>query len=298
MGARYKGKIVKPFSSSSPALQKLVANQVRLSALVTITLLLLTAWILGRLFWFPYQQPQLTKWQPTSSSTESSAQESLDLASLYNSHLFGQYQAVKKTTRQPKLEDAPKSRLNIIVVGVVTSTNPEKNLAVIAKNNQQATYGIDEVIEGTRVKLVQVQSDRIIIENAGRNETLMLEGLKYSSPVNNERSSASLSNQTKNKLAQIRAEIASNPQQIFQYVRMSQLKRNGEAMGYRLSAGKSRELFDAVGLKEGDVATHLNGQDLRNTAAMGEIFNSLVELTELNLTVERDGQPYDIYIEL
>lgn len=289
---------MKPFSSSSPALQKLVANQPRISALITVTLLLLTAWILGRLIWFPYQQPPLVEWQSPSSSAVQGTQTKLDLANLHNSHLFGHYQVAKKPTVQPKLEDAPKSRLNIVVVGVVTSTNPQKNLAVIAKGGKQATYGIDEVIEGTRAKLVQVQSDRVIVENAGRNETVMLEGLKFSSPVQKNRPAVTISNQTKDKLAQIRAEITRNPQQIFQYVRMSQIKRNETIVGYRLSPGKSRELFDAVGLEEGDVATQLNGLDLRNSAAMGEIFNSLSELIELNLTVERDGQPYDIYIEL
>lgn len=287
---------MKPLSSSSPAFQKLVANQVRISALVTVTLLLLTVWILGRLIWIPYQQSPIITWQAPSTSSQR-AQTTLDLASLHNSHLFGHYQAVIKPT-QPKLEDAPKSRLNVVVVGVVTSTNPQKSLAVIAKAGKQATYGIDEVIEGTRAKLVQVQSDRVIVDNAGRNETVMLEGLKFSSPVQKNRVEMTISNQTQDTLAQIRTEITRNPQQIFQYVRMSQLKRNETIVGYRLSPGKSRELFDAVGLEEGDVATQLNGLDLRNSAAMGEIFNSLSELTELNLTVERDGQPYDIYIEL
>lgn len=289
---------MKPLSSSSPAIQKLVANQARISALVTVILLLLTVWILGRLVWFPYQQPQLAKWQPSSSTAVQGAPTKLDLASLHNSNLFGHYQAARKPVVQPKLEDAPKSRLNIVVVGVVTSTNAQKSLAVIAQGGKQATYGIDEVIEGTRAKLVQVQSDRVIVDNAGRNETVMLEGLKFSSPVQKSQPAATISTQTKDKLAQIRTEIARNPQQIFQYVRMSPIKRDESVVGYRLSPGKSRELFDAVGLKEGDVATQLNGLDLRNSAAMSEIFNSLSDLTELNLTVERDGQPYDIYIEL
>lgn len=283
-------------SSSSPVLQKLIANQARVSALLTITLLLLTAWILGRLIWFPYQQTQITPWKASASASQA-ADVRLDTANLYNSHLFGEYKAAVKPVVKQKLEDAPKSRLNVVVVGVVTSTNPQKSLAVVAKGGKQATYGINETIEGTRAKLVQVQSDRIIVDNAGRNETVMLEGLKYSAPVQKAQPKAA-NNLDKGKLDQIRAEITSNPQQIFQYVRMSQLKRDGDVAGYRLSPGKSRELFDSVGLKEGDVATHLNGQDLRNAAAMGEIFKSLSELTELNLTVERDGQPYDIYIEL
>ncbi len=291
----YQGNSVK-LSHRSSALQKFIANQARVSALLTITLLLLTAWILGRLIWFPYQQVEVTKWQPSSSVSQVS-ETRLDTANLYNSHLFGEFQTAVKPSAKPKLEDAPKSRLNVIVVGVVTSSDPQKSLAVVAKGGKQATYGINEVIEGTRAKLVQVQSDRIIVDNAGRNETVMLEGLKFTAPVAKPQTKA-VSPLSQDKLNKIRVDITSNPQLLFEYVRMSPLKRDGKISGYRLSPGSSRELFDSVGLKEGDVATHLNGKDLRNMSAMAEIYKNLSDLTELNLTVERNGQPYDIYIEL
>ena len=47
----------------------------------------------------------------------------------------------------------------------------------------------------------------------------------------------------------------------------------------------------------GDIATQLNGQDLTDPAAMGNIFRSISELTELNLVVERDGQQHEVFIE-
>lgn len=292
---------MKPFSFRSPSLQKLVANQAVISAWVTVIFLLSAAWVAGKLIWFPYQQVDFVTWQPSSRNMPAGSQQArLDLSTLQNSHLFGRYQAdVVAPVAKPKLEDAPKSRLNLVLVGVVTSSDAGKSLAVVAKGGKQATYGINEVIVGTQAKVVQVQADRIIVDNSGRNETVMLEGIKYSTPVQRAaQTSPALSANTKDKLEQIRAEITKDPKQIFQYVRMSQMKQDGEVVGYRLSAGKSRELFDSVGLKNGDVATHLNGQDLRNAAAMGEIFSHLSELTELNLTVERNGQPYDIYIEL
>ena len=96
----------------------------------------------------------------------------------------------------------------------------------------------------------------------------------------------------------IRDEIRRDAKQIFQYVRMSQVKKEGLVIGYRLSPGKDKALFDSVGLKSGDIAIAINGQALQDPAAMGEVFRSLSQLTELTLTVERDGQPFEIYIEL
>ena len=99
------------------------------------------------------------------------------------------------------------------------------------------------------------------------------------------------------KLEEIKAKITKDPQQIFQYVRLSQVKRDGNVIGYRVSPGKDPELFKSVGLQSGDIATQLNGQDLTDPAAMGSIFRSISDLTELNLVVERDGQQHDIFIE-
>ncbi|MGT0149781.1 hypothetical protein ACT691_10065 [Vibrio metschnikovii] len=41
----------------------------------------------------------------------------------------------------------------------------------------------------------------------------------------------------------------------------------------------------------------LNGLDLTDPSAMTQVFESISDLTELNLTVERDGQQHDIYIQ-
>lgn len=279
-----------------------ISVQQRISYVVMVFLLTLSAWIGGRMLWQPWSTPTVAQWQAGSvaSGAESAAQ--IDISELQNSHLFGKHQTDAPVVEQPKVQDAPKSRLNVVLVGVVTSSNPAKSLAVIANRGQQVTYGIDEVIEGTRAKLIQVQSDRVIIDNSGRNETVMLDGTKYSKPSVAPTQAASeqttSSQVALDSIASIREEIRQDARQIFQYVRMSQVKQDGEVVGYRLSPGKNSVLFDAVGLQSGDIAVSINGLDLKDSETMGEVFRSLSQLTELNLTVERDGQPHQIYIEL
>lgn len=280
----------------SESIQEIQIQQ-RLSKIVVIVLLAISAWILGRLIWQPFTSESITQWQPKSSNNQSTnVGSSVNLTELQNGQLFGQYQEQQKVVEKPKVQDAPKSQLNVVLVGVVTSTNPNKSLAVIANRGKQETYGIGEVIEGTRAKLYQVQQDRVIVDNSGRNETVMLEGLKYDRPEPRQASEPPPVSQ--DKLEQIRDEIRQDTKQVFQYVRMSMVKTGNDVVGYRLSPGKDPALFNAVGLESGDIATQINGLDLKDSAAMGEIFKSLSELTELTLTVERDGQPYEIYIEL
>ncbi|WP_295900354.1 type II secretion system protein GspC [uncultured Vibrio sp.] len=288
-----------------------VIIQQRLSLVCCVTLLMSAAWVVGQLFWLMQNSAEaVTPWRAQAVSSQHQSQSSLDTSTLKNSHLFGVYQQDAKKVEAPVVQDAPKTRLNLTLVGVVASSDDTKSLAVIANRGSQSTYGINEQIEGTRAQLKAVFSDRVIIDNSGRDETLMLAGIDYSKlsanapavtkPAQNRHGNNSANNNASNsaaKLESIRTEIAEDPQKVFQYVRMSQVKRDGNVLGYRVTPGKEPELFRSVGLESGDIAVQLNGQDLTDPAAMSNIFKSISELSELSLTVERDGQNHDINIE-
>ena len=134
----------------------------------------------------------------------------------------------------------------------------------------------------------------------------MLEGLEYtkiSTEKNHTGSSGTVignnrQNSNQDELEQIRKEMAQNPQSVLKYIRLSQVSNDGKIEGYRVNPGKDRKLFDSVGLKPGDIATSLNGIDLTDPAAMSSLWKNMSEMTELNLTVQRDGQLHDIFIGL
>ncbi|MGC9401082.1 type II secretion system protein GspC [Vibrio genomosp. F10] len=301
--------------ASNVWLQKLTAHSVviqqRASLLLCVLLLVLSAWMLGKVFWL-VQSPvdSVTPWVAQPISKQNKAQSTIDTSSLTGSHLFGEYKQESKPIEKPVVQDAPKTRLNLTLVGVVASSDNGKSLAVIANRGRQATYGLNEQIEGTRVQLKAVFNDRVIIDNSGRDETLMLAGIDYSKlsqntaqntaavrPSVNRQGNNPVKSDNESNLETVRAQISEDPQKIFQYVRMSQVKRDGNVIGYRVTPGKEPELFRSVGLESGDIATQLNGHDLTDPVSMSKVFSAISELSELNLTVERDGQTHDINIE-
>ncbi len=278
--------------------------QRRLSVAIALVFLVLSAWLAGKMVWLFSDDVQVAPWQPTTSSNTGSSGPALtDIAELQRSFLFGEYTNKPEPVAAPVVTDAPKTRLNLILVGAVANSNPERGLAVIANRGQQATYGVGEVIDGTRARLKAVLIDRVIIENSGRDETLMLEGIEYkrleqpSQASTPKQVNSAANTNSDSQLDKIKAEITAEPQKIFQYVRLSQVKRDGDILGYRVSPGRQPELFNSVGLQNGDIAIQLNGQDLTDPEAMSNIFKSIAEVSELNLTVERSGQQHDIYIE-
>ncbi|MCG3736417.1 type II secretion system protein GspC [Vibrio cincinnatiensis] len=270
-----------------------------LSQALTIVGIVLSAWLVGQSIWLILQpKPSLTLWASTAVPPVSSPSR-LNIQSLQNSELFGRYtvQTASPVTTVVKV-DAPPTRLNLTLVGVVASTDQPRSLAVIANRGQQNTYGLNEEIEGTRAVLKAVFVDRVIIDNSGRDETLMLEGRDYqTSTIQTLERPVAVNSSVEDKLTAIRDEINRSPQEVFKYVSLSQVKQDESVIGYRVSPGKDPALFEAVGLQAGDIAIQLNGLDLTDPSVMTQVFESVSDLTELNLTVERDGQSHDIYIQ-
>lgn len=285
--------------------------QSTISKSLTVVLVACFAWICGSLLWLMVSpQTSVAQWQSKAVVVAGTKKKSEDdsLSSLLNSKVFGDFNP-KKKIEQPKIvevKDAPKTRLNLILSGIVASSNPSLSLAVIANRGKQNTYGIDEIIDGTRASVKAISADRIIISNNGNDETLMLEGVEYtkiSAEKNATGSSGTVlgnnrQNSNQDELDNIRKEMAKNPQSVLKYIRLSQVSNNGKITGYRVNPGKDRKLFDSVGLKPGDIATSLNGIDLTDPSAMSALWKNMSEMTELNLTVQRDGQLHDIFIGL
>lgn len=275
-----------------------------LTRIATWLLVILLAWILGRLVW-SVAQPATgpSPWQAKTVSVSASNRSGFQVSDVLGMNLFGRYQqnapVVKK---EPVKQDAPETRLNLTLVGVVASSSPQTSLAVITNRGKQNTYGLNEAIEGTRATLQAVYVDRVIIRNSGRDETLMLDGVKFSkeqsrsAPVTKKVSKSSRA--PSSELGKIKQEILEKPQTLFSYIRLSQVKRDGELVGYRVNPGKERALFDAVGLKANDLAVSLNGNDLTDPSVMAKLWTELSQATDFTLTVEREGQLHDIYIEL
>ncbi|WP_105902663.1 type II secretion system protein GspC [Vibrio gangliei] len=281
-----------------------VQNQAQVSFLCTLVLVAMIAWLVGILIWSLFStQPTVSRWtapQVSGSSASARPQSTDSVSSLLSANLFGLYTQTPTESSQPVTKDAPQTRLNLTLVGAVSSSNDKLSLAIIANQGKQSTYGIGETIDNTRVTLQAVYVDRVIIRNQGRDETLMLQGIDYSAspqPVARQAVEPAQTGDGAADLDTIREEISSDPQKIFQYIRLSQVMEEGQLKGYRVRPGNDRALFDQVGLKDGDIATSLNGQDLTDASQMTELWKTALDSMEWNLTVERDGQPHDIYIQ-
>lgn len=298
------------FPIAVTALNQFKRYQVQLSWAVFGSMLAVSAWQVGSMVWMPFQSNTINTWHPTAVSHLSPA-KSVDLTSIKQKNLFG---ISPLSAQGGYAKNAPQTQLNLSLVGVVVSQNAKDSLAIIAKQKTQTTYGVGETITGTRAKLKAVYEDRVIINNVGKNETLMLKDVNYSTvsskhdtyshespmgvmPGNVYGKRPPSIDNTKDILGTIKRELAKDPQTILQYVHFSKTEESGKIVGYKLTPGKVPQFFSSLGLESGDIATAVNDVDLTDPKALMELMGQLKDIDSLNLTVERDGESKDIFIQ-
>lgn len=86
-----------------------------------------------------------------------------------NVDLFG---VIKTNLYKDSVSTAGENRLNVTVVGVVYSDINENNILIIEINGKQVSYTIGDAIFGTNAIIRKIEPQQIIIERAGRFESL------------------------------------------------------------------------------------------------------------------------------
>ena len=73
---------------------------------------------------------------------------------------------------------------------------------------------------------------------------------------------------------------------------------NGQLQGYRVYPGRDRRAFASLGLRPGDLVTEINGIRLNNPTQGLEVFSSLANASQVNVTVERNGSPLVLNLDI
>jgi len=215
------------------------------------------------------------------------------LGSVAGLNLFGR--ADRQAAEQPEAIDAPQTRLNLTLRGVVAAgEGPSARAIISAPGRPEEHYRVGDSLPGGAV-LEQILADRVILRRSGRLEALHLPqedsvGSEVGATVGKAPAAVpNLPTSAIRKLQDYRKKIVREPQQAFNLARVQPVMEDGKIKGYRLSPNRERRLFRQVGLRPGDIVTSVNGIELGNPAQMGQVFSQLSQAPQLDLTVERNG---------
>lgn len=177
--------------------------------------------------------------------------------------------------------DAPETRLDLRLTGVIAAGDRRFSRAFIASGND----GEHGYMIGARLPsgatVHSVQPDRVVLSRNGALETLRLP---------RESHGGASSEPAPLVAAEIRSAQA-NPSRLLEWMRpvAATESNTGRQVGYRVYPGRDPDRFTKLGLMPGDLVTAVNGLPLDDPARSMELLRSLGASDSITLTVERDG---------
>lgn len=276
--------------------------------LASLALVVVIAKLAAELVWALVPTPEGAVWQPPPVTTQPqvAARGGIDLTAISNAHLFGQYTA----PAAPALADlaaAPDTQLALTLLGILSNGRDDKDKGsralIAAQGGEEKPYSVgDDVSRG--VELTAIFPDRVILSRNGRLETLRLDkestGSLIGSPISAvQQQPVNLDNgNAAESLAQIRSELLNDPSKVADYIRVQPVNSGSGLSGYRIYPGRDRTVFAAAGLRPGDIVTAVNGTALNDPGRSLQLLNELSQSSQINLTVDRGGQPQNFSINL
>ena len=316
-------------------LQKRLVTPQALTALRNLLILLFLIWscfTLARLFWLLVPAPALpdvpniTPSNTVTTGSGAPSASSIDLEPLLAAEIFG---ALDKNAPEPEvveqtavIEDAVETKLNLTLKGVIRSSIPSNSEAIIAHGRKEEVYKVgDSLPGGTRVKLVQVDSHRVILDNSGRTEALNLFDPSKVSSSSVSRAPSRRPGLTTPSFRRgvtrfeqseddgdIDSEAADGPddtvtikrppKSLSDVIRFSVAREGGDIIGYKIRPGRDRDSFSELGLQNNDIVTEINGIALTDSGSVTKVYREMRTATSASVEILRDGQSLQLNIEL
>jgi general secretion pathway protein C len=278
------------------ALQKV--NQ-RLPMIVSLLLVIACAHALAKITWMfvPEEDaPMVTTAKPAAPVNNAAVRQQA-IRQLTSAHLFG----IADQPATAKQTSAPKTKLNLVLRGVVAAEPMEMSFAIIArgKKGKEEAFGVGDKIPGG-VTIEEIHADRIILSRNGRLETLFMVKDEDLATLSNGRPVTSSRPPGKPQgLADVRQSLLKNPTSFGDYAIPVIVKENGKQVGYRLQPqSMGEELMAQIGMNASDVITEINGVRLDKPQNGVAALRKLSTAKSITLKVKRNGAEVPLNIQL
>ena len=285
----------------------------KLPGFFSLILMIILSILAAKLMWLIITPKQvITSQVPSTGNSTIISKEKINYGKLIaNQHLFGEV-VVKKApvVKAPVKKQAPKvapTKLNLKLHGIVSYKNDsKKGYALISSSGKtQKVYGKgDELQKG--VTVVDIFSDKVVLDNHGRTEDLILpvKKTKPSSPKKNRQIPSTYPSSFRKQptkktsdldLGAFRREVQSSPQKLLDIASPSPAIVNGNFIGFRLQPGRKRKLFRQLGFRSNDIITEVNGIILDDSSKGPMVLGELAQASELSIKLKRGSQ--EIFIQ-
>lgn len=258
---------------------------VLLANLLLIAMFLEGGWLLGRLSWkLAWQGAPVTS--PYLGGAAGGSAAAVPDVRLDELNLFGvgpQAQGVPQVISA----SAPQTQLQLVLEGVLVGQRDEESGAIVAQNGGDTDYyKVGDMLPGN-AKLIEVQSDRILLRRAGR-----VESLSFADAEKERQAIAAARTQSPNSvLAEASSQLANNPQAALASAGLQPVQAGAPA-GYVYNG--NNPMLSALDLKKGDVILSVNGHTLGDIQQDRQMLQQWYDQGQLQIEVQRGDTQFTL----
>jgi general secretion pathway protein C len=208
---------------------------------------------------------------------------------------------------------ASETRLSLTLKGAIASSDPLRSRAIIASAEDQQVYLVGDSLSGMpgTVELQEVHQTFVLLNNNGRIETLRMDELPLSPvPSLAETSHSAVSNISTGATNVTNVTGAVNfPTGIARDTALTDIIRiqpvfesadsalAGTLRGLQIRHGSRGDFLSAVGLRQGDMITAIDGKQLNDASELPVLMAQLSTQQLVSLQVLRDEIPLTVVLD-
>ena len=201
--------------------------------------------------------------------------------------------ALAGKTVSPELE----TRLELTLSGILLNSNAAYSRAIIGTGNGQQVYRPGEALQGTpgTVTVEAVYAQHVVLNNNGRQELLRMDDTSVPVLAISSEPVPAVTNTNTNTTINLLS-----GRSLMELLRTQPLFSTpgdmGSLVGMQIRHGSRQDFMSAVGLRQGDVITAIDGRQLKDISNISDITAQLASADSVMLSLLRDGEVLDLNI--
>ena len=216
---------------------------------------------------------------------------------LFGTQLSGEAQVAKVETKQPLVA----TKLPLRLLGTAAANQEKRSRAAIEdeKSRKHMIVAVGDRLEGhSRVTVTGIERTRVILDNAGQPEELLLhEDDPERRPVRKRQSRQAERKPRGEKKASLNERLKAlsgddgqGISRILSSARIVPHYEDGKMQGMKVDAIEADSMFEKIGFQNGDIITEVNGIVIDRLEATSAIFDEFAEAESIVTAVRRGGE--------
>lgn len=191
------------------------------------------------------------------------------------------------------------TKLPLKLLGTAAASTIERSRAAIedTKTRKHMVVAVGDQLKGHRlVRVKRIERTRIVLDNAGRSEELVLKGGAFT-PRAKKRGNANGAKRDRraNRKPSLNERLKKlggegGVANILSSARITPDYNEGEMRGMKVDSIKPESIFERIGFQNGDVITEVNGIVVDRISATNAIFEELSSADAIETAVLRGGE--------